>query len=707
MAKKSHRVLRVSILLLLAILGLSIAAAKDATEKPDPAPERLSDERVRITLKGIAKKDFAKAEALELLRSMEPDRFTEDQIEQALKWIKKEYKKEEEGKARVAELFDLWKTDRAKFAAEIDSIVEAELRQAAAAQKRDAIRAGIFGTIGGLGLFLFGMIQMSEGLKKAAGGKLKGILESMTKKRVIGCLVGAGITALIQSSSAATVMVVGFVNAGLLTLKQAISVIIGTNIGTTATAWLVSISGFKVEISSYALPAIAIGFALHVFAKTRTMKNVGQIVLGFGVLFIGISFMKGAFDGLEDSRATHAFLIKISDIPVLALLAGAVITMLIQSSSAAVASIQLLAMSGAFGTNWDIALKVSIPFILGSNIGTTITAQLAALRANLYARRAAWAHTMFNVIGACICFWFIGPISRLVGIVAPWELTNITIGGSIAIAHTTIKIFEAVFFLPLTGVLEKVVVRVVPEKAGDFVVRPTVLERHLLLAPELAVEQSRREIVRMARVAKRALLRSVQGLLNNDRKLLDGARMMEEVTDNLQYEITSYLAELSENDISDEVSVELPVLLHTVNDLERIGDHAENIVEIAERKIEQKVAFSESAISEASKLRDLAEQMCDEIIKSLEESDLDAAHSALIHENNLNKMQVEFRRSHVERMTNGGCTAEAGLIFIDLVDNVEKTGDHLTNIAQAVIGGLQWDGAEFKVRIGSKVLDRE
>ena len=241
------------------------------------------------------------------------------------------------------------------------------------------IKDMIFGVAGGLGLFLFGMILMSEGLKKAAGKKLKGVLESMTRNRVIGCLVGAGITALIQSSSASTVMVVGFVNAGLLTLKQAISVIIGTNIGTTATAWLVSISGFHIEITTYALPAIAIGFGLQIFGRTRTVKNAGEIILGFGILFIGIDYMRGAFDGLEDSERTHAFFVKIADIPILAIMAGMIVTMLIQSSSAAVASIQLLAMSGAFGTDWDVALKVSIPFILGSNIGTTITAQLYGL----------------------------------------------------------------------------------------------------------------------------------------------------------------------------------------------------------------------------------------------------------------------------------------------------------------------------------------
>jgi len=554
----------------------------------------------------------------------------------------------------------------------------------------------IFGTLGGLGLFLYGMIQMSEGLKKAAGTKLKNILESMTKNRIIGCLVGAGITALIQSSSAATVMVVGFVNAGLLTLKQAISVIIGTNIGTTATAWLVSISGFKLEITTYALPAIAIGFGLQIFGRTRIAKNIGEVIIGFGILFIGIDFMKSAFDGFEDNPSTQAFFVKIANRPVLAILAGMLVTMLIQSSSAAVASVQLLAMSKAFGPDWVVALNISIPFILGSNIGTTITAQLAAFRANLNARRAAWAHTTFNIMGALICVWFISWIAKLVCLIAPWELTEQTIGGTIAIAHTTIKVFEAVFFLPLTGVLERVVVKLVPEKPGDLVVRPTVLEKHLLATPELAMDQARREIVRMARTSKRAVNLAVEGLVEKNRRKLGMARTSEDVTDTLQYEITSYLAALSTRELSEKMSAELPVLLHTINDLERVGDHAVNIVEIAERKIEQKLDFSDSAVTETAQLQKEVEQMCDYIIKALEDNDIEAAKSALVNEDNLNKMQIDFRRSHVQRMSEGVCSAGTGLIFIDLVDNIEKVGDHLNNIAQGVIGGLQWDGIEAK-----------
>jgi len=396
-------------------------------------------------------------------------------------------------------------------------------------------------------------------------------------------------------------------------------------------------------------------------------------------------------------KDAHKALIWFGHNPLLAILAGTVITMLLQSSSASVALIQMLAIQGAFGNDWKQVLMVVIPFILGDNIGTTITAQLAALQANRNARRAAWAHTMFNVIGAFICFWFIAQVGKLVDIITPWGLNETTIAVSIAVTHTTIKIFEAAFFLPLTGVLEKLVLKLVPQKPGELLLQPTVLEQHLLATPELAMNQARREIVRMARASKRAVNQAVDGLVEDNMRKLDIARTTEDVTDTLQYEITSYLAALSTKALSNEMSVQLPVLLHTINDLERIGDHAVNIVEIAERKIEQKLTFSDLALTDAAQLKKEVEQMCDYIITALENNDTDAAKSALVNEDNLNKMQIDFRRSHVQRMSEGLCSPEAGLIFCDLVDNVEKVGDHLTNIAQAVIGGLQWAEVEPKI----------
>jgi len=452
----------------------------------------------------------------------------------------------------------------------------------------------IIGTVGGLGLFLFGMVLMSDGLKKAAGQKLRNILESMTKRIFVGFLVGTLVTAVIQSSSATTVIVIGLVNAGLLTLKQAIGVIIGSNVGTTATAWIVSLTGLGgLNIELYALPAVGLGFLLQVGGRTRMVKSLGTILLGFGILFLGIGFMKDAFGPLEKSPPVQQLFVEYGSKPLFAVLVGMVLTMLIQSSSASIAIVQLLAMEGAFGVNWQVALDVAIPFVLGANIGTTITAQLASIQANRNARRAAWAHTMFNVFGTVIAYPFVisGWYGWLVDFIAPWQLSHSTIAGSIAIAHTMFNLANSFIFLPLAVVLEKVVIKLVPVRPSEAVAQPVILERHLLSTPEIALEQARREIVRMAKTAQDGFKEAVDGLISDGRKKLEAARGAEEFTDTLQYEITTYLSELSRRQLSEEVSVGLPVLLHTVNDLERIGDHAVNIVEIAERKIQQRLNF--------------------------------------------------------------------------------------------------------------------
>ena len=561
------------------------------------------------------------------------------------------------------------------------------------------VKEMVFGIVGGLGLFLFGMGFMSDGLKKVAGQKLKNLLGSLTKHRVIAVLVGALTTCLIQSSSATTVMVVGFVNAGLLSLKQALCVVLGANVGTTFTAWLVSVVGIGgLKITTYALPAIGVGFLLQVIGKTQKVRSFGNILLGFGLLFVGISFMKDAFGPFEDSAKVQNALIWLGRNPILAVLAGAVITMLLQSSSASIAMVQLLAFGGAFGTDWDVALRVAIPFILGDNIGTTITAEIAALRTSMNSKRTARGHTLFNIIGVIymLPIVWIGWYGNLVEWITPFKLSQSTIMVHIAVAHSTFNVFNALIFLPIISWLEAVVMKILPVRDEELEEKPVVLEKHLLNTPVIAMDQARREIVRMAERARKAVQRAVEGLIEGDRRRLDKAMQIEDLIDEFQYEITSYLAALSRKELSKELSVELPVLLHTVNDLERVGDHAVNIVEIAERKIVQKLSFSNSALAETEQLRKEVEQMFDYIIAALENNDIEAAKSALVNEDNLNKMQIDFRRSHVRRMTEGACSPQSGLIFIDLVDNVEKIGDHLTNIAQAVIGGLQWE------EIGSK-----
>jgi len=555
------------------------------------------------------------------------------------------------------------------------------------------IRDMVFSAVGGLGLFLFGMGMLSDGLKNAAGGGLKRLLEKVTKRPILAYLVGAGVTCFIQSSSATTVMVVGLINAGLLTLRQAICVVLGANVGTTATAWLVS--GMSIlKITTYALPMVAMGFLVNILGKRRRTKDWGQILLGFGLLFLGLSFMKEAFEPLQTSEAARNALVNVGGQPILAVLAGAAFTMLIQSSSASIAMIQIMAFSGAFGVNWETALQVAIPFVLGGEIGTTITAQIAALRTNVAGRRTAMAHTMFNTIVVVVALPFVysGWFRSLIEAVTPVRLTKNTIMLHIAVAHTAFNTLGSFAFLQAVGLLERIVTKLIPGRPEALPMRPVTLERHLLATPPVAMEQASREIVRMAKTAKEALNDAIAAICHDDRKRLKMVAEKEEAVDAFQTEITRYLVELSQQAASSEVANELPVLLHTVNDIERVSDHAQNIAEIATRKVDQRETFSPAAAAEMDKMRAEVDKMFDEVLTGISQGDLSAAERALEHEKALNYMQVELRRSHVQRLGEGTCSPIAGLIFVDFVDNMEKIGDHLTNIAQGILGGLQWNG---------------
>ncbi len=561
----------------------------------------------------------------------------------------------------------------------------------------------IFGLIGGLGLFFFGMVLMSNGLKQSAGQKLKKLLETLTKNRFSGTIVGTVVTCLVQSSSATTVITIGLINAGLLTLRQSLGVILGSNIGTTITAWIVSTLGLSaLNITDYCMPAIGIGLLLNLAGRTQKQRGVGSIMLGFGLLFLGLEFISDSFGpkgfNIAGSQSVQNALIWVGHKPIFAMLAAMILTMILQSSSAFVAILQILALNGAFGNDWDTVLKIGIPFILGSNIGTTITAQLAALNVSREAKRAAMAHTIFNVMGT---LYFLplassGIYEKLVLLVTPWELSHNTIMVYFAVAHTLFNVLNTIVFLPLVPLWEKAVIKIMPITKREQTMKPVVLERHLFSTPVLALAQAKREIIRMTDKAKEAVHHAVKGLLLDDERRLYKAREGENVTDEFQTAITSYLVALSREQLSDEIAVELPVLLHTVNDLERIGDHAVNIVELAERKISQKIIFTEQARGEAENLSQEIDQMFDRILLALKNSDNKSAKASLDNEANINKMQIEFRRSHVDRMGQGLCSAESGLIFIDMVDNIEKIGDHLKNIAQAIIGGLQWEGVKPK-----------
>lgn len=542
----------------------------------------------------------------------------------------------------------------------------------------------VFQLIGGLGFFFFGMKTMSEGLKKIAGDKLKDFLHVVTKHRVSGVLVGTLITVLIQSSSATTVMVVGFVNAGLLALKQAITVIIGANIGTTFTAWLVSsMSVFK--ITQYALPAVGIGFAVMTLLKTRR-KYWGQVLLGFGLLFIGLGFMKDAFGPLKNSEYIVNIFTTFGNHPLLGVLAGIIFTVLLQSSSATIAIVQVLAFNGV------ISFEAAIPIILGDNIGTTITAQLAAIGANLNARRAAMSHTVFNVIGTSymLIFVYLGWFSAFVNAIIPGEITTVNIMFHIAVAHSSFNVLNTVIFLPFISLLERVSIFLVPKTADAVDFGTQYLEKHLLETPTLALEQVHNENVYMLGIAKKGVTHAVDSFFENDFKKIDKVLELETLTDNLQSEITQYIIELSQHNLLQKESQSLPVLIHNVNDMERIGDHSQNLAELTRRKIESKLAFTDVAINEIHLMWDQIRIMFDEAEDALKNGNIEAAHSMLQREKHINKLQNDFKQSHIDRLNDGSCKLNSGFIFIEFIDNLEKIGDRLTNIAQSVIGKMKW-----------------
>jgi len=548
----------------------------------------------------------------------------------------------------------------------------------------------IFGLVGGLGLFLFGMKVMSEALRKVAGARLRRILHLLTRTPLIGVLVGTAITSLIQSSSATTVMTVGFVNAGLLTLRQAIGVVMGANIGTTTTAWVVSfLAIFK--ISTYALPAIGLGFVLSLLGRSRNSKSWGRVILGFGLLFLGLSIMKEAFGPLQNSQAVRDLLLKFSEYPIMGVLVGCAVTMLLQSSSATIATIQVLAFNGLL--NFESAL----PLILGDNIGTTITAEIAAVGTNLSAKRTARAHTMFNVLGVAymLIFIYTRTYGRVIEFIIPGPITKFNIMVHIALAHSVFNIFNTfVVFLPAISILEKVAIRLTPGKDRGVVTAPNLLEKHLLDTPPLAIDQVLRETVRMVETAREAIRCAATAFFSGNMRLKADVSTNEESLDSFQHDITQYLVELSQRTLEEVESEKLPVLLHSVNDLERIGDHAENLMELAEKKKEQRLRLSRFATEELKRMVETVDDMLVHVSGALSKYDAEEAKRALKCEDDLNRMQIEFRASHVDRLNKGVCLPLSGIIFLDFVDNVEKVGDHLTNIAQSVLYGFRWDGVQ-------------
>jgi phosphate:Na+ symporter len=549
------------------------------------------------------------------------------------------------------------------------------------------IKEILFGTMGGLGLFLFGMRLMSEGLKSISGERLKRILSMLTKNRLIAVLVGAGFTALIQSSSAMTVMAVGLVNSGLLTLTQAIGVVMGANIGTTVTAWLVSaLAVFK--ISEYAYPAIGIGFAMIFFSRRRSTRNWGRSLLGFGLIFLGLSVLKDAFGPLRESQMIKDMFMNFGQNPILGVLVGAATTILLQSSSVTIAIIQIMAFQGLLDFN------AAIPLILGDNIGTTVTAQLASLKSSVNARRTANAHTGFNLIGVMymLPLVWLGWYPRFIDWLMPGQITPVSIMANIAMAHTVFNVANTIVFLPLTRILEKGVILITPTRKGvEIEGTPRHLDKRLLQTPRVALDQARLEVLRMTEMAREAVRIPMQGLFERNVKHLDEVPELEDAIDELQGEITRYMVDLSKQDLVQEVADEIPVWLHSINDIEKVGDHAENLGDLTERVLDAKIRFSEEGETELRQVYDSVKEMLDVVSESLSTMDLKKAGAALEIEKRINDLHLLSRENNLSRMNNGACEPGAGLIFLDYIMNLEKIGDHLSNVAIAIKREFHYD----------------
>lgn len=546
--------------------------------------------------------------------------------------------------------------------------------------------------IGGLGLFLLGIRLMSDGLKAVSGERIKRILTLLTKNPIMAVILGAGLTGLIQSSSGMTVITVGLVNSGLLALRQAIGVVMGANIGTTLTAWIVSVVGV-VNISDFALLAVGVGFFLTLTPRGKTYRSKGQVLIGVGLLFLGLGFMKDAFMPLRDSAAVLNMFQSLSDQPILAVIVGALVTMLLQSSSATIAIVQLLAYQGLIDFN------AAVPLVLGDNIGTTITAEIASFNTNINARRTARAHTLFNVVGVTymLPLVILGIYQRIIYFIVPGEISVSNIMIYIAVAHSTFNILNTMIMLPLIGFLEKGATFLSKKAKSEVNGAPQYLDRRLLNSPPAALIEARREVLRMAQMAKEALYTSFNAFIRKDTKLLVKVGALEDAIDNLQGEITRYLVEISQRNLEPEQSDELPVWLHSVNDLERIGDHTENIVELTERLMRAKLAIPGPAKKELNTMFNVLAEMVDNILIAIGDNDRDKAYKALSCEDKINRYFIEFRESQIQRLNSGVCKPMEGIIFIDMLNNLEKIGDHLTNIAQAVLREFHYTLGEINL----------
>ena len=550
--------------------------------------------------------------------------------------------------------------------------------------------------IGGLCLFLFGMEIMGQALERRAGSKLRSVLSRLTTGKFIGLLTGLGITAIIQSSSATTVMVVGFVNSGLMTLKQAINVIMGANVGTTVTAWILSFAGVQsdnffirlLKPTSFTPILALIGIVLYMFCKSSKKKDTGMILLGFAVLMFGMETMSDAVKGLGEVPAFQSLFVLFKN-PILGVLAGAVLTAVIQSSSASVGILQALAITG------KVSYGAAIPIIMGQNIGTCITAIISSIGANKNAKRAALVHLSFNVIGTTV---WLAIFCIIKAIFEPAILNMSASPLGIAVAHTIFNLLCMFLMLPMTNLLEKLVTKLIRDDKENQT--ETELDDRLLATPSIALERCETVAYDLAKTSVEALKESLKSLNNYSPKLAEEIRRKESLTDHYEDILSTYLVKLSAKSISESDSTEATKLLKVIGDFERIADHSVNILESAEELKTKNQKLTDKAEKELNILTSAVGEIIDNSLKAFLDNDLNSAAKVEPLEQVIDSLKEKMRTNHILRLQEGKCSVDVGFVWSDILTNLERTSDHCSNIA-----GCVTDIAEHNMNIHESLRD--
>lgn len=523
--------------------------------------------------------------------------------------------------------------------------------------------------LGGLGLFLYGMNLMGIGLEKAAGDKLKRLIEVLTNNRLMGVLVGIIVTMIIQSSSATTVMVVGFVNAGLMTLHQAVGVIMGANIGTTITAQLIAFN-----LTDYAPIAVALGVGIWIATSKKKAKSMAEILIGFGILFMGMDMMGKGLKPLADMPIFTKIMISLKN-PVLGMLVGLGLTAIIQSSSASVGLLQALAGQGL------IQMDVAFPILFGQNIGTTTTALISSIGANKTAKRAAVLHFLFNLIGTILFMSFLQyPVERFVVKLSPFDVKR-----QIANAHSLFNLVNVIVLLPFANILVKAAKILVPGDDKLEAQEAKFLDPRIIETPTIAIGQVSKEILRMGDMALDNLMKVKDALVEAKYDNIDLALEQEQKINRLQREITDYLVILSNAPISDDEHKRVNVYLNIINDIERVGDHAENIAELAMVRRDNNYPFTDQAISELHEIFDKTSEAFKQSLEALRTDSQALAKGVLALEEEVDTLERQNRTNHIERLNKGLCQTGSGIIFLDAISNLERIADHSSNIALYVL----------------------